>query len=358
MPTFRLEPHLSSATYSASGAISLELSPKPYVICGVILVIRADITTAGVVTDYSDYWDRIISNISLSGGGKTYFSFSNARALHHFLRFKGCAAKRPTSLAISQTNAERSIVYPIHFGTEPWVNGRRNWADLTAAIPAVSTGNLTLTGAWGAAAAMGVGTTINAGTALDVYLYGVQPDENGAASPMAYPSFTMASPTPVATSTPFATSYNLPSGDMLRSIMVMLTNGANAPRQSDVLTSIRVYNQLRNQSIVQFGGQADNVDYIRAAEVISTLEMVAPSWPPSEQDGTNGVPSILRENEPGLIYLPLHQYTRVRNAGDLNAARYGADFRQAATGDIQLQYGVADATGITMDVVLERYTLV
>jgi hypothetical protein len=85
--------------------------------------------------------------------------------------------------------------------------------------------------------------------------------------------------------------------------------------------------------------------------------MVAPGWPPSEVEGAPGIPAITRENETGLIYLPLHQFTRVRNPMDPNAGRYGADFRGAATGDIQLQYGVADATGITMDVVMERYTL-
>ncbi len=159
------EPHPIAQAYTASGAISIELSPKPYTITSMLVVARADITTT-TATNFNDYWDRIVSKLTLTGGGKTYFDFSNMRTAYHWMRFqlgRACPV-RPTVIADSQTNATKQFAYLFHFGVAPYkINPLTGcleydpW-DLTGGIPPTGKGNLSLGGSFAAAAAMGTNT--------------------------------------------------------------------------------------------------------------------------------------------------------------------------------------------------------
>jgi hypothetical protein len=360
----RLEPHPNQQAWAASGAISLELAPKPYTITRMAIVVRASVTTT-TATWFNDPWDRIISRLNLSGAGKTFFDFTNMRAAYHFSRLAGFAPKRPTTVADSATTLLQQFAYIFHFGIAPFkvnpVTGvlEDNPWDLTAGIPPVEAGNLTLGGSFAAAAAMGTNVT-TADADFDVYLYGVQPqagDPPAAYMPQAFPVWSMRTPTPVATSSAFATQDNIPAGDHLHSMLVMMTNGTNAPRDDSMLNSFEIFNQLESRSILKFGGQSGSILDVKAAELLTQFHIRG--WPPSDNistamtaaTGTVAVPSVLAPADSGLYWIPLHQFATRGHP------LYGVDLRRVATGDLQARYGVSDATGVTLDMVYRKYQL-
>lgn len=365
MPKYRLERHPAQVAWSASGNINLELSPKPYTITRMVLIVRASITTT-TATNFNDYWDRLITRLNLTGKGETFFSFDNMRVAYHLSRFGGFGPKRPTVVADSATTLVQHFAYVFHFGVAPWrVNPNtgmleQNPWDLTGGIPPVQSGNLTLGGSFSAAAnILGTNVTIADGD-VDCYLFGVQPEAGdlpAAYLPRAIPVWSMESPSLAATSSAFATSHDIPSGHHLHSALVMLTNGTNSPRDDSVLNSFRVYNQLEAREILAFGGQTGAVADYKAAEIISQMELMG--WPPTDNvstamtalTGTAGVPEITAPADSGLVYLPLYKYALRGHPV------YGVDMRQVATGDLKLQYGISDATGVTMDIAYRKYKL-
>lgn len=369
MARLRLEPHPVNVTWAASGTISLELSPKPYTITRIVVVAKPSVTTTSA-TWYNDPWDRIISTLSLTGAGKTFFNFTNLRAAYHLSRLAGFGPPRPTLVADSQTTLLNQFLYVFHFGVAPTkanpLTGKLedNPWDLTAGIPPVSTGNLTLGGSFAANSAMGSSVT-TADCGLNVYLYGVQPEMGDAPAaylPRAYPVWSQSTPTPTATSSAFATSYNVPAGNFLHSALVMLTNGSNAPRDDSVLNSFEVYNQLDSRSIFKFGGQTGVVADYKAAELISQFsrrqannvypnDNVSTAMTAILSGGTTVVPTIGQGVDSGLVWVPFNDFANKANP------LYGVDLRTVATGDLKFNYGVSDATGVTLDVVHRRYEL-
>src|SRR5262245_26966588 len=196
--------------YLAGGQFNIELAPVQGSITELVMFVRAVVTTT-TPTNNSDYWDLVLMNASLTGGGNTYFQFSNMRCAQHWARLcRKYAFRRPPPIAASQTNAEAQFAYLFHFGTRPLLpDGRRNKFDLSAGIPPVTRGNLTLGGNWNPASAPGTNVTVQTTTWLDVYAHVVQQESQGEDParwmPVALPNFTMRSPTPTATSTPFST---------------------------------------------------------------------------------------------------------------------------------------------------------
>lgn len=350
MPKLRQETHSTSQAWAASGSISMELSPKPYTITRLGLFMKADVTTTSV-TNFNDYWDRLVANLSLSGRGNTYFDFRNLRIAYHGERFRGVAPRRPTVIAGSQTNAIQWFGYVFHFGVVPMKfnpnTGKYddNPYDLTGGIPPSDKGNLTLTGAFAAAGAMGTSVTIN-NAPMYVQLWGVQAqpgDDPAAYLPRAFPNWQMRTPTPTATSGAYATQDNVPAGDFLHTMVVMMTNGSNAPRDDGVLGSFKIYNQLEAYDVLQF-------DQYKIGEMASQLQL-SPVAPYSDDGSTLGVPSLNQVSDEGLLFLPLHEQAVTGHP------LYGVDLRSVATGDLQARYGVDDATGITLDFLYYKYKL-
>jgi hypothetical protein len=344
-----------SGAWSSGGTFSVELSPTPGTITGIYIVVRPSLTTT-TVTAFNDAADRIIANMSLTGGGRTYFSFTNMRAAHHWARQRGHGMRRPTQYADSLTTQQTTDLehgYWIHFGKklrqvrdgrvvlDPW--------DLSAGIPPLSKGNLTLQGTWGTTNAPGTNVTILSGTAFDIYYFlvtGAAGDADSAWLPQASPRFEMSSPTPSATSSLLSTTYNIPSGDWLAGLFGMTTRGANAPRDDGVLGSVELYNQKTGQSVWRS-------DRYTATEMMSQAlnpAAVGALWPPADINASALMtPGVNANKDEGIFYLPT----------DLLAAMghpvYGANLAQAATGDLQLRYGVANATTVTFDVLTEKY---
>ena len=365
----RLEPHPTAITWAASGAINLEIAPKPYTITRMAIVGRLTSVTTTSVTNLNDPYDRVISRLALDGGGKTLFNFTNLRIPYHMGRFLGCQAPRPSSIAGSLTAVEEQFALVLHFGVAPWrvnpITGmlEPNPYDLTGGIPPSGSGNLTLTGAFGAAAAMGTNNTINAGT-FDVYLWGVQPDPGdppAAYMPRALPSWNMITPTLAATSGAFADGSNVPAGDFLHSAILMATNGTGAPRDDSVLNSLQLYQQAENRPIITWGNSGGNPTDVKPAELLSQFQSLARV--PSDDvttlcdaiasGGTPGVITAVRPSDSGLYYFPLHLHTWGNPLGSV----YGIDMRSVAEGVLRFKYGVSDATGVTLDILYRKYQL-
>lgn len=368
---YRLEPHPTQISWSASGSISAELSPKPYTITRMEIICRLTGTTGATPGFYNDAYDRVISRLNLTGKGKTYFDFSNMRAPYHLSRLAGFGPQRPAPIAASLTGVTQYFKYVIHFGVAPVkVNPltgmlEDNPWDLTAGIPPAESGNLTLGGTFAAASAMGSGMTITDAD-LDIYLYGVQPDAGdppAAYLPRAIPVWAMRTPSLSATSSAFATQDNIPAGDFLHSMLVMLTNGTNSPRDDSVLNSLEVFNQLENRSILKYGGFAGAVADYQAAEMISQFDArYALGYCPSDNVTTamtavsgGGTPATITVNgnakDAGLVWLPIYKFAAKGHP------LYGVNLQNVATGDLQLRFGVSDATGVTMDILYRRYQL-
>ncbi len=361
MAKLRFERVGTQVSWSASGSISQECSPVPFTVTGIMLVAHMDITTTSV-TNFNDYWDRAITRLTLTGQAngksKSFLDFSNMRLPYHHSRFHllQCAPKRPTVIAGSATNSLQQFAYYFHFGVQPFKNGRLNMMDLTAGIPPTAKGQLTLGGAFSAAAnVLGTNVTINDGD-LDIWLVGVQEEPGDPPAlymPQAFPVWSMTTPTPTATSGMFATPYNVTSGDFLHSLTIMTTNGTNAPRDDQVLNSVRLYFQKENRPIITFGGRAGASDAAggdyKVAELMSQLGLAAA--PPSDDNSTLGAPAVTAVADEGLFQFRLADYTTKVHP------LYGADMRGIATGDIRMDMGVNDATGIALDVLYQRYEL-
>ncbi|MDO8673618.1 MAG: hypothetical protein Q7O66_19590 [Dehalococcoidia bacterium] len=226
--------------------------------------------------------------------------------------------------------------------------------DLTAGIPAVGNGNLSLSGTWGAAAAMGsANVTINAGD-LQVYVWTVQMDTGDTPEmyqPRTFPNWQMQSPSLSATSGVFVSNAQVPSGDFLHSVYSMTTNGSNNPRNDDVLSGFQLYDQRNGRDIITFGGLRDDIRQYKPYEILSQEDRNA--WPPSEVEGALSVPTITAVADSGLGWLDIHNYVDKRKA----LAQYGADLRQLATGDLLIKYGIVDATGSALNLLFRKYQL-
>lgn len=351
--------HPVQQAWTAAGSISLEMSPKPFTITRLMLDVTANVTTTTVVA-FNDPWDRIISSLSLIGGGsKTFFNFTNMRAAYHATRFRSVSTRRPTIVANAQTSLIQHFQYVLHFGVAPHKvdpNTGMVWDnpyDLTAGIPPVGAGNLTLTGTFGAAGAPSTAWVTNSAP-FNAYVYGVLPEAGDAPDkwmPRAFPAWTERTPTPTATSGAYATQDNIPAGDFLHGMLLMTTLGANAPRSNAVLGSLKLYDQLGSRDITKF-------DTYIAAEIITQNNVMGPMSPPPSDDASNGggtvvlgVPAWTGVDDQGLVYMPVH--TQANTGHPL----YGADLRGLATGDLQLQYGVASVSTVTFDVLYFKYQL-
>ncbi len=369
MAIYRQESHNTVDPWSASGTIARELSPKPYTITRMVLVVRC-IATTTTATWFNDPYDRLLSRVNLTGNGKSYFDFNSARLAYHLSRMGGFGPRRPVPIADSLTTVEMFFMYVFHFGVAPFrINPATgmledNPWDLTGGIPPTGTGNLTLGGAYAANSAMGTNVTITDGD-IEVHLFGVQPEPGDAPAmylPQAVPVWSQQTITPTATSTGLATQSNVPAGDFLHSILLMMTNGTNAPRDDNVLNSLEVFNTLDNRSILRYNISGAVADY-QTAEMVSQFgSRLYLGTAPSDNvttfnDGiaSGGTAGTLTINGPakdsGLVSLPLHQFAKRGHP------LYGIDMRGANSGDLRLNYGVNDATGITMDAAYRRYQL-
>lgn len=338
-------------TYSAAGNINEDLS-KPFAITRMAVVLFNDIDTTSV-TDHNDYYDRIISSLSLAVPGRTFFNFTNMRAAFHSQRFRlgRLSPRRPDPVAGSATADLSYIVYLFHFGVAPeiWNPDKRRWEDnpfdLTAGIPSTNAGELALQGVFGAAAAPGTNVTVTADSRVRYYYWGVQKESGDpyeAYMPRAYPEWSMRTPDISGTSSEFGTVDNVPVGSLLHSMLIMTTNGSNDPRADDVLGSLKL--KLPND-----GGR----------EIFSTRSWFAGTRL-SQLGHFNGVsfdtdPTIDSDHDAGLFWIPVHQYADDPRRG--GHPLYGADLRGMGQGDVTLEYGVDDATGVTMPIVYHRYSL-
>ncbi|TAK33524.1 MAG: hypothetical protein EPO21_13185 [Chloroflexota bacterium] len=362
------ERHPNPISWAASGTISEELSPKPFTITRMAIVQRL-IATTTTGTWYNDPYERVISRLNLTGAGKTYFDVSQVRALYHMSRLAGFGPRRPDKIADSITTGDMYMLHMFHFGVAPTIVDpvtrtlRDNPFDLSAGIPPSSAGNLTLGGSFAAAAAMGSNITITDGD-LDIYFCGVRPEPGDAPElymPRAFPRWDMQSPSLSATSSAFATEHNIPSGDFLHSMLCLLTNGSNDPRDDSVLNSIELYNQLDGSVVSRYGGQTGVVGDYKAAELLSQFNP-ARITPLSDNVTTamdaiasGGTPGTIAAGGPpsdsGLVWFDL--------SGVAHRARtpYGVDMRGVNTGDLKLRYGISDATGVAMHILYRRYQL-
>lgn len=357
------ERHANQIAWSTAGTISEELSPKPFSITSMFIVLKLIATTTSA-TNYNDLYERVISRLSLTGGTKTFFDISQMRLFYHASRFWGFGPRRQSPIADSITTGDAYFLYCFHFGVAPIKADPRTGMiyydplDLTAGIPPVSAGNLNLGGSFAANSAMGSNVTITDGD-MDIYLCGWRPDDGDAPSafqPAMIPVWGMQSPTLSATSSAFATEHSIPTGDFLHSIMMLLTNGTNDPRDDSVLNSLELYNQADSQSLFKFGGQAGAVADYQAAEMLLQFN---PAWPIAPSDNvTTAMDSIASGGTAGTIQVtgptkdsglvPIPLWRLARNP-------YGLDLRRVGTGDLKLRYGVADATGVAMHLLYRRY---
>ncbi len=349
--------HPVSITYSSGGSFSLDLSNKPQTITGMWLIVRPSSVTTTTTGPYNDYWDRLISSITLSGAGHTYFQALDMRSFYfhnrHFLQ--GLSPKRPVPTANSITAGYgQQFSYYVHFGVSPLVfngaTGRldENRWDLSGGIAPSTGGNLTLTGNFALATnVLGSGVVVNSAS-IDVYLDCVLPEAGDpleAYLPRALPSWLHTQPALSATSGAFGVFENVPVGSLLHSVSVLTTAGANAPRASTVLNSIRLQDVLGSNTVFEYGAGSLATDSV-SAEIITQQ---GDGFPLADDPAAIGTFTVGNQSDPGLIHLDVSQYA-VR--GD---PVFGLDLRRVGTGAVQIQYGVATTTNAAISFFYRRY---
>ncbi len=291
MPKRITEQHNVAASFSPNGVIILQLGPKPYTITRMVLVLKLNVSTGATVSTYNDPWDRVITNLSLTSGGYSYFAFSDMRLARHLYRMSGKQFRTPAGLAASQTNVNVTVAYNIHFGVSPTkidatkLNVVDNPYDLTAGVPP-NDSSLVLSGQWGSASAPGTGYTINSGS-LIVVLFGVQPDAGDpvqAYMPMARPRFFSDMADASSTSSIWAKIYNVPVGDYLYASLILTSTGAlgSDSRSSNVLNSLQV---MASRPTLTFISATDD-DVIGIIGQVS--ERGEAGWPPADDPAAPG----------------------------------------------------------------------
>lgn len=340
-------------SFVGSSMFTVELSPLQGSITELFLMLRTDVTTT-TETPFSDYWDRIINTVGLTHGDGSMLSVINYPALYHFTRLvKRMTTKRPTVLGNSVTNGLTTIGLCLHFGMQPRLpNGEWNPFDLSAGVPYIFNDKITLSGTWAAAAgSLGTNDTVNVGTRLDVLAHVVQPEGNEDArnyQPQWIPNWFQRQPTPVATSSAFASQDNEQSGDFLRSMLVQVRRGANLARVNDSLSSLEVYDQVASRSIIRLGGQSETAAAGEEAEII--MQIGSNGWPPTETPAAaGGVPAVTAQDDAGLIPLQLWRYS------DGAHPLAGIDLRHQPDGAIITRVGVLNATALELSKTYEKY---
>lgn len=350
------------AAWAASAAFNAELPSQAGTITRLHQVFRLDITTTNA-TNFQDGYDRLVTRQTLARtGNQAIMDFSNLVLPYHFMRRHApfVAARRPSRIADSQTNALVQFHYTWHFGTSPTIQNpdgsvEDNPFDLSGGIPPTGKGGLTLSGTWGAAAVMGTNVTINSGQ-MDLYADTVLPeagDLDSAFMPRAIPQWTTAAPTYSATGSAFQESYNVPASGYLRSLLYMTRRGTNFPRDSATLNAIQLYNAVSKTPILTYGGQASATADVVAGELLSQGEFGS-AMAPSDDNATLGIPSIAQNFNEGLYWFPAWRYGYRPSRSD---PRYGFDLTQGYnTGDLALRLGIANVTTTDHSVLLAKYT--
>ncbi len=349
---FVTEQPRDAQAYTAGGTINLQLGPTDYTITSMLLLLRADLSAAGAETPVNDYYDRIIGRLTLTHMGRTVFSVPSMRLLYHHTRFQPPSTLRPSPVGDDATNALRYVGYYLHFGVRPFMNGMYNPFDLSAGIPRVGVGNLTLTGTWGDASAPGTNVTVN-DAPLHVYMNGVRGevgrDTDADWMPRMLPSWNgVTIPTPV-TSTAHQSGYDIPASGFLNSLTVQVTRGADDPRDDEVLSGIRLRESREGHNVISYGGEAETVGRYKVAEIMSQIGVGY--MPPSDNGAALGQPAWSRESNAGLIHFPIQRYVDPRRT----LSEYGAALDELGDGAVRLQYGVINATDVNMTAILRKY---
>ncbi|MHB1132996.1 MAG: hypothetical protein ACYC4L_11465 [Chloroflexota bacterium] len=346
MPRKIFVQHPVSPAFTAGGQINLELSPKPYTITELRLLLKVTTTTSAAPGTAYDPWDRLISSLSLSGKGKPYFNFGDMRVARHVTRFFAPAMPPPPPLAASIAAGIRYYGYRLHFGLNP-----ADPYDLSAGIPPSGAGNLSLTGVWGADTFGGTGYSTTSAT-LDVQCFGVQAKEgegDAAIMPRAIPLWSHQVVTPSAVSSLFSSIYNVPSGDYLHDIGLVSYLGTGQPRSSAMLGSVQLYNQLQSQELFR----ADTYRSAEMAMQANYLKDGSQDWKGAILDAALAFDTpAISNSDAGLLWLPIAEMAAGGPMG------YGADLRNVATGDLQVRYSVLSVTNVaTLNVFLRKYQL-
>lgn len=347
MPRKIITQHAVSPTFTATGQINLELSPKPYTITEMDIMLAVTTTTGAAPGTYNDPWDRLISSLSLSGKGKPYFNFGDMRVARHVTRFFAPSASPPAPLAASQAALVRYYGYKFHFGLNP-----DDPFDLSAGIPPSGAGNLSLTGVWGADAFAGTGYSATAAT-MTVLCRGVQAkagEGDAAIMPRAIPLWSTQVVTPGVTSSLFSSIYNIPSGDYLHDIGLVSYLGTGQPRSSAMLGSVQLFNQLESQELFR----ADTYRAVEQSIQAQYLKDHSRDWSSQILDAALAFDTPAISNyDAGLLWIPVAEQSAGGPMG------YGADLRNVATGDLQVRYSVLSVTNVaTLNVFLRKYQMV
>lgn len=336
MAVKRTQVFQTTDAFVQGGAISHEFAPIPYTITRVDFEITANVTTAGAPGTTQDWIWRLIRSLSLTTPLGNHIAFGDLRPAHfeNKCRWPG---KFHTGAAPGATQAGfvRRAYLRCDFGVNP-----ADPFDVTGGIPA-HTPNLTLTGTWGAAANLGAGYTINAGTVLSTKFYGILPESDNEAVPRGIPVLSTVQPQPTVNTASLGYTVNWPKAHYLHSLVIMPALGVypadnrSDSAVSDVGITLPVQaNQQRYYAPWSFARQQEQ-DYAV-----------------KDDDGTTfGVPTIAPEAEVGVLYLPI--YKMVAGGSSL----YGADNRQAAEGDTQTAFGIANSANLSLWHFLRQYDL-
>lgn len=331
----------TTQAFAPGAAFSQELGPLPITVTRMDLLLEANFTTSATPGTTQDYLWRALSSLQLASSLGAHLSMQDLRVLHfENVALWGDRVVTPAAPGASAANAIKRALLRIDFG----VNSA-DPHDLTAGIPQ-GVGSLALSGTWGALASIGAGYTVNSLT-LRTTLYGMQEEYRGdpSARPRAIPVFQTVRLQPTAGTGSLGYQYNLPKGHFLHSATVMAAAGAApADNRSDAAIS----------DVGLLVPVAGNATRMRMTWH-QTKQQSKASGVADDDGSTFGVPTVSSEGNVGVAHLPLVRLLPTNKSPD--EALYGLDLRGAGEGDVQLAYGIANATNLSIWQLLRQYDL-
>lgn len=336
---------------------------------GVEIVPSATFTAANEI----DGLFRLLQNFRIVGGSHVYMTLPTDDAclggtlLHYRSQLDGFGYGHRDGGIVAPQSLYTPIIYPVHFGSHPFKDGRENPFDLSAVIPAQHESQLRMEWTTSGNDVVDATSTVGTTSVLRLTIHSVRgtPQElraemmnQGVILPPGttgmMPAWTGVVDSPTATTTDFdARTVALPTGGWLKRILVGVQDATatRSIRASDELTrwsintnkNERLYQAMFDLNLTKRLLGSNLTADSGALESAGTLKFGA--------DFNAHAPQGIGEID--LRVRPLEAMDRLANA--LNK-EYGWDMRKVSRGDLSIgEFLGTNASGDDMMYLFERY---
>ncbi len=198
-------------------------------------------TASSGLSGDEDNLAKLITGISLSSAGRDFYSVNYGPLALFLSRIQYANAIRSDALSTStsQTGVVDYMQLAMHLGLK-----FNDPVDKTVVIPAIDLPSLGLNLTWGSATSIGTGYTVTAATLYwtitEILLQRGETIQSVVPGGVAYPRMNATSDVLTAAYGNLSKTYDLPTGDILAWIMVMVNGGTSLARCNNFVTEMGI----------------------------------------------------------------------------------------------------------------------